>query len=127
MSPWERLLELPQSGGHFVQLYEADETALTRNVGHYLWEGLWRGEGVLVVTTPEHRQLFCEYLGHLGADIPALIQNHQVGFWDAQQTLVSSWSLGTPDWQRFEKVARAAMRQVRPGKGRKDYALMGKW
>jgi hypothetical protein len=39
MTPWEKLLEQPHSRGHFVELYEADEGALTTNVGFYLWEG----------------------------------------------------------------------------------------
>jgi hypothetical protein len=43
MSPWEKLLERPHSRGHLVQLYQAGEAALAKNVAHYLWEGLRRG------------------------------------------------------------------------------------
>jgi len=117
MSPWEKLLERPHSRGHFVQLYEADEVALTRNVGHYLWEGLRRGEGVLVISTPEHRDLFSGHLDHLGADLPALLGNRQLVFWDAQQTLAQLMDAGQPDWQLFGSVIRKAMRQVRPSPG----------
>jgi len=114
MSPWERLLERPHSRGHFVQLYEADEVALTKNVGHYLWEGLRRGDGVLVIATPEHQELFSKHLDSLGADLAQAIGTQQLNFWDAQQTLAQFMVAGQPDWQRFEKVIRGAMRQVRP-------------
>ena len=73
MSPWEKLLERPHPRGHFVQLYEADDVALTKNVGLYLWEGLRQGEGVLVIATPEHQELFSGHLDHLGANLPAVL------------------------------------------------------
>jgi MEDS: MEthanogen/methylotroph, DcmR Sensory domain len=125
MSPWEKLLERPHSRGHFVQLYEADEVALTKNVGLYLWEGLRRGEGVLVIVTPEHRELFCGHLDHLGADLPELLGSRQLVFWDAQQTLAQFMDSGEPDWQRFESIIRAAMRQVRPNAGAEGLRAYG--
>ena len=117
MSPWEKLLEQPHSRGHYVQLYEADEAALARNVGHYLWEGLRRGDGVIVIVTPEHRELFGRHLDNLGADLPALLGSRQLVFWDAHQTLAEFMVAGQPDWQRFEAVIRAAMHEVCPMKG----------
>jgi hypothetical protein len=116
MSPWEKLLERPHSGGHFVQLYEADEGALAKNVGHYLWEGLRRGDGVLIVVTPEHQELFSGQLESLGANLPALLASQQLIFLDAEETMAEFMVNGQPDWLRFEKAIRAAMRQVRPGK-----------
>jgi hypothetical protein len=114
MSHWEKLLETPPSGGHFVQLYEADEEALARNVGHYLWEGLRRGGGVVIVVTPEHRELFSRHLTQLGADLPALLESRQMVILDAQRTMAEFMVDGQPDWPRFQKAIRAAMRQVRP-------------
>lgn len=115
MSPWERLLEQPHSGGHFVQLYEADEEALARNVGLYLWEGLRRGEGVLIVVTPEHRDLFCKRLLLLGADLSLLIASRQLIILDAHQTMADFMLNGQPDWLLFEKTIRTAIRTVNPG------------
>jgi MEDS: MEthanogen/methylotroph, DcmR Sensory domain len=125
MSPWEKLLERPHSRGHFVQVYEADEVALTKNVGHYLWEGLRRGEGALVIVTPEHQELFSRHLDHLGANLPALLGSRQLIFWDAQQTLAQFMEAGQPDWQRFESVIRAAMRQIRPSPGAEGLRAYG--
>jgi hypothetical protein len=57
---------------HFVQLYEADEAALTHNVEQYLWEGIRQGDGVLVIAMPEHQELFRGHLVSLGADLAVL-------------------------------------------------------
>ena len=125
MSPWERLLERPHPGGHFVQLYETDEAALARNVGLYLWEGLRRGDGVLIVVTPEHRQLFSRHLENLGADLPALLASRQLVILDAQQTMAEFMVEGQPEWPRFEKAIRAAMRQVCPGENAEGLRAYG--
>ncbi|MDQ2948181.1 MAG: MEDS domain-containing protein [Acidobacteriota bacterium] len=87
---------------------------LTNNVGRYLWEGLRRGEGVMVIVTPEHRELFSDRLADLGANLPVLLETGQLIFHDANQTLAQFMVAGQPDWQRFEKIIRAAMRQVNP-------------
>jgi hypothetical protein len=116
MSPWEKLLERPHSRGHFVQLYESDEESLIKNAGRYLWEGLRCGEGLLVIATPRHQEVFRRHLEQLGADLPLLVSTHQVVLIDAQQTLSQFMVAGQPDWQRFESVIRAAMRKVHPTK-----------
>jgi hypothetical protein len=69
MSPWDKLLERPHSRGHFVQLYDGDRAALAENAGQYLWEGLRRGEGVLVIATAENHESFARRLTDLGADV----------------------------------------------------------
>ncbi len=125
MSPWEKLLERPHSRGHFVQLYEADEVALTKNVGLYLWEGLRRGEGVLVIATLEHQAFFSTYLEHSGADLSALLGTRQLVFWDAQRTLSQFMVAGQPDWLEFESVIRTAMRQVQAAKGTEGLRAYG--
>jgi hypothetical protein len=114
MSPWQKLLEQPHPRGHFVQLYEADEAALTENVGRYLWEGLRRGEGVLVIATPEHEELFSRRLDCLGVNLAELRESRQLVFCDAHQTLAQIMGAGQPEWFNFERVVRPAMRLVRP-------------
>jgi hypothetical protein len=117
ISPWEKLLEEPHPRGHFVQLYVADEAALAKNVGRYLWEGLQRGDGVLMIATAQHQDLFCGHLDRLGADLSALLRGQQLVCWDAQQTLGQFMVKGQPDWQSFESVMHTGMRHVRPAKG----------
>jgi hypothetical protein len=114
MSPWEKILERPHPAGHFVQLYEADETALCRNVTLYAGEGLRRGDGVLLIVTPQHRELFSEALASSHTDVSAATRNRQLVFCDAQETLAAFMFAGQPNWERFEQVIRDAMRQVQP-------------
>jgi hypothetical protein len=125
VSPWEKLLEHPRSRDHFVQLYEADESALTKTVGHYLWEGLRRGEGVIVVVTPEHREIFAEHLERLGANVTALTASRQLVFQDANETLAQFMISGKPDWPRFERIIKRAMRAVKPAAGAEGLRAYG--
>jgi KaiC/GvpD/RAD55 family RecA-like ATPase len=114
MSPWEKILERPPSGGHFVQLYEADEAALTRNVASYIWQGLRRGEGVLIIATPEHRDCFTRHLTGFGANVSQALNTEQLIMLDARETLGQFLIAGQPDWERFETAIRRAMRRVQP-------------
>jgi hypothetical protein len=115
MSVWEKLLDRPSPRGHYVQLYEADELALAENVGRYLWEGLRRGDGVWVIATPEHQDLFCRRLNCLGADVAAAVGNRQLVFRDAQETLGHFMDGGQPDWHMFQHTINRAMQQVSGG------------
>ncbi|HTS47891.1 MAG TPA: MEDS domain-containing protein [Bryobacteraceae bacterium] len=117
MSPWHKLLEHPHAGGHFVQLYAADETALVKNAGRYLWEGLRRGEGVLVIAAAEHQRSFSHHLSTLGADVQQSVADGQLVFLDAHATLASFMRSGQPDWIEFEKVIRGAIRRMHRREG----------
>jgi hypothetical protein len=113
MSPWDKLLEKPGCE-HFVQFYDrADETALTSNVGQYLADGVNRGDGVLIITTPEHRNLFFRKLESLGIDPSAALKDGQLLALDAQETLSRFFMSGWPDWNRFESVIGEAVRQLK--------------
>ena len=117
MSPWEKLLERPHSRGHVVQRYEqADELSLAANVSLYLWEGLKRGEGALVVSTPEHRELFCCQLEKLGADPQSAVKSGQLRFLDAWETLSRCMAGAQPDWGLFESVVGSAIGRLWPKK-----------
>ncbi|HYZ84741.1 MAG TPA: MEDS domain-containing protein [Bryobacteraceae bacterium] len=112
MTPWEKLLERPHSRGHFVQLYRADGSALAKNVGLYVHEGLKRGDGILLIVTPEHRDMFCSYLDELGANTRAIIATGQIVILDAQQALAEFMVKGQPDWHRFQATITAAAHRV---------------
>jgi hypothetical protein len=114
MSPWEKLLEHAHSHGHFVQLYSTDESSLAKNVALYLYEGLKRGDGVLVIATPEHRDMFCRRLEVLGFDTQLCVREQQLVFCDAHETLSQFMKRGQPDWRLFEAAIKAAIRRVRP-------------
>ena len=52
MASWAELLSGAEPGEHVVQLYGDDDRLLSRNVGRYLAEGLRRGDGLVVIATP---------------------------------------------------------------------------
>jgi hypothetical protein len=79
---------------------------------------LRRGEGALVIATPEHRDLFSRHITQLGADVQTLVTNGQLVLLDAQETLNRFMVRGQPDWRLFEGVVNAAMRHVQtPNRG----------
>jgi hypothetical protein len=128
MSPWEKLLERPHSRGHVVQLYErAGELSLAANVSRYLLEGLKRGEGALVIATPEHRELFCQHLEKLGTVPQAALRSGQLRFLDTWETLSGFMAGGQPNWALFESVVGAAIGRLWPseaGVGVRAYGEM---
>jgi hypothetical protein len=91
---------------HIVQLYGHDEALLTRNVSRYLQGGFERGDWVLVIATPEHRDALASELKDL---TPRAGGRDLVVFMDAQATLDSFIVDGRPDRNRFEQVVRAAI------------------
>jgi len=114
VSPRERLFDQSYTGKHFVQLYKADEAALCNNVAQYICQGLRRGDGVLVVATSGHHAMFSHCLDRFGVDLADVLGSRQLVFWDAQQTLRQFMVDDQPDRECFEKVLRAAIREVRP-------------
>src|SRR5437764_10662776 len=71
--------------GHFVQFYHSDEPLLNRNVGCFLWDGLLRGDALLVIATPERRESLSNHLLRLGADVPSIRARRQLSFLDARE------------------------------------------
>jgi KaiC/GvpD/RAD55 family RecA-like ATPase len=125
MSAWDKLLEHPHHCGHFVQLHHRNDRALIRNVGVYLSQGLKQGEGVLVIATPEHREQFRLEMERSGDALPAAIRNGQCVFLDAHETLSQFMRRGQPDWDRFERVIREAVRPLAPGRLRAYGEMVG--
>ena len=117
MSPWEKLLERSPSGGHFVQLYANNDATFSQSVVRYLWEGLQRGDGVLVISTEEHQEMFIRQLENSGADIRDLELRKRLVLRNAGEMLAQFMVDGRPNWHRFESLVRQLMRQVRPAQG----------
>jgi len=108
-------LEGPHARGHVVQLYDkSDPQSLAANVSRYLGEGLRRGEGALVIATPEHRDLFWRELEKSGVAILPAVESGQLGFLDAWTTLSRCMAGSQPDWLAFESVVGAAIGRAWP-------------
>src|SRR5713226_7209949 len=113
----ERVFEEAGPCGHLVQFYKADEPLLNRNVGQFLWEGLLRGDGLLVIAAPERRDSVTSHLKRLGVDIAIVLREGQLSLLDAQQTLDCFMVDGQPDWDLFRQIIGNALAAVRPRTG----------
>jgi len=113
-SPWDIVIERPDPRGHMVQLYQANEPSLARNVSQYLLEGLRQGDGLLIIAGREHRHLFVRTLEEQGADPRQAIEDGRLALFDARETLARFLVDGQLDGGLFEQVVGEAMRQVRP-------------
>src|SRR3954470_8362743 len=98
MKSIERVFDEAGPRGHLLQFYQADEPMLNRNVGRFLWEGLLRGDGLVVIATPTRRVSLTDHLAHLGADVPLAQNERQLVMLDAQETLDRFIVEGQPDW-----------------------------
>jgi hypothetical protein len=97
-------------------------------VSTYLWEGLKRGDGLLVVATSEHLDHIPRLLEELGADHENAVRDGRLVFLDAQETLDRFMIDGQPDWDRFEASVGSALREVQTrvnGKGLRVHSEMG--
>ena len=113
------------SAPHLVQLYDADESSLTRNVGRYLHEGWQRGDGLIVIAAQDHARAFTAELERLGVDVEAAVRGARLLVLDAHATLARFLADGRLDRERFRRTANEALRHVgRPGAGIRAYGEM---
>ncbi len=116
MTASANLLDNPGPEGHIVQLYGKDDRLLIRNLARYLAEGLRRGEGLLVIATPEHSGSVARLLREDAAYSKAVLEGRLV-FLDAQATLDRLLVDDRPDRDLFESLIGEAVRGVRERAG----------
>jgi hypothetical protein len=114
MTSSDRFLEEAEQRAHYVQFYKADEPLLNRNVGQYLWEGLLRGDGLLVIATPERKQSLTGHLRRLGVDVASAMRERQLSIFDAEETMARFMVDGEPDAGLFEQTMGEVLRLVKP-------------
>lgn len=102
-----------QTPAHFVQFYKADEPSLNRNVASFLWDGLLRGDGLVVIAAQQRRESLASHLTRLGADVVLARREGQLAMLDAQETLDRFMVDGQPDWDRFQRVTEDTLRLAR--------------
>ncbi len=91
---------------HCVQFYGHDEPLLADTLTRYLAEGLARGQGLLLVATPERRRALSDHAGRAERE-------GRLAFLDARETLARFMVHGQPDWERFENTVGGAIREMR--------------
>jgi hypothetical protein len=112
MSSCKELLDRLKSTEHVVQLYGEDDRLLIQNVARFLAEGLKRGDGLLVIATPEHRTSLTGYLRSESGYSRAVLEGRLV-FLDARSTLERFLVDGVPAPELFRSVIGESLRRVR--------------
>jgi PAS domain S-box-containing protein len=117
------LAERP-SGEHIAQLY-SHETVLIESLRMFTTHGLLRGEGVLLVLTPSHRQVLLQHLKAEGVDLDGLQRAGQLLLLDAEE-LLASFMLGRmPDAKLFSMSLGEGLARMRPSGGNRKVRVFG--
>jgi hypothetical protein len=108
------LSNLPSN--HLVSFYQ-NESDLIDELQGYILSGLSRGEGCVVIATPEHRALLNDSLASVGVNIQRVTADSSYIALDAEETLASFMHDDWPDAEKFQKVIRKVLMSAR-GRGR---------
>src|SRR4051812_9126829 len=71
---------------HHVQLFDSSKS-LVETVSAFLIAGFHRGEPLLIVATPPHRELLTRCLESQGVDVRRGVAVNRIAILDAEQTL----------------------------------------
>src|SRR5438093_6322045 len=99
------LIEAP-ANRHFAQLHRDPQT-LTDAVTIYLQTGLRRGNGVVVIASPQHTELFLARLREDGLTPSTFLKSGQLELHDAELTLRKCMRNDMPDWDDFRRAMAA--------------------
>jgi len=100
---------------HTVQLFDSSKS-LADSVARFLVTGLERGENLLLVATPEHRELLSKRLADLGWSVRTLIAANRLVVCDAAQTLDKFMRQDTPSPVAFDEVVGSLVHRLANGK-----------
>jgi hypothetical protein len=100
---------------HFVQLFDSSKS-LAETVAAFLLGGLERNENVLIVATPEHRELLSRCLDDAGWNVRKLMAANRLMICDAVQTLDKFMRKETPSPIAFDEVVGTIVQQLSHGK-----------
>lgn len=100
---------------HVVQLFDSSRS-LADSVSTFLINGLERGENVLLVVMPEHRELLTRRLDEAGWMVRRLIAANRLVILDAGQTLDKFMRHDTPNPVAFDEVVGSLVHRLSAGK-----------
>ena len=104
-----------QESEHHVQLFDSSKS-LADTVAAFLIGGLERNENILIVATPEHRELLAGRLDAAGWNGRKLVAANRMVIADAVQTLDKFMRRDTPSPIAFDEVVGTLVRQLSGGK-----------
>jgi hypothetical protein len=116
MTGWKEVLEKAVPQNHLLQFYR-EEPVLARNVALFLGEGANRGDWMIVIATPSHRELFVQLLDRQGVDSDGLVQSGRLVLLDAEATLAQFMVSGRPDWCGFDSAVQRRVGELKAKAG----------
>jgi hypothetical protein len=109
----EPLLHARKPCGHLVQLYGPNPSALARNVGRFLSDGLKKGDGLIVIASQENTEAIWQALQAEGSDPDTLVNDGRLVVMDAAKTLGLFMKEDQPDSELFHNTVGATTHQLR--------------
>ena len=106
------------SGEHIAQLY-SHETVLVESLRMFTTHGVSRGEAVLLVLTPSHRDLLLHHLKGDGIDVGRLQHDGQLLLLDAAEVLTRFMLDGLPDATLFRMSVGEIVERMKSRSNRK--------
>ena len=106
------------AGEHIAQLY-SHETVLVESLRMFTTHGVSRGEAVLLVVTPSHRDLLLHHLEGDGFDVGGLQHDGQLLLLDAAELLTRFMVDGMPDAALFRMSVGEIVERVKARSNRK--------
>lgn len=88
---------------HHLQLFDSSKS-LAATVAAYLTAGFKRGEPLLIVATPEHRELLTRKLAEAGINVREAMISSRLTLVDAVQTLDKFMRRDAPSASAFDEV-----------------------
>ena len=100
-----------RSSEHHLQLFDSSKS-LAETVCGFLMAGFERGEALLVVATPEHRELLTRKLEEAGLNIREATRANRFVMLDASQTLDKFMRQDVPNPIAFDEVVGTLVGQL---------------
>ena len=100
---------------HHLQLFDSSKS-LAETVAAYLMAGLNRGEPLLVVATPEHRDLLGKKLEAAGLNVRNAMISSRLTMLDAAQLLDKFMRQDTPNPVAFDEVVGTLVGRIANGR-----------
>jgi len=100
---------------HHVQLFDSSKS-LIETVSAFLLDGFRRGEPLLVVATPEHRELLARRFTAAGLDVRRAVGANRLVMLDAVQTLDRFMRQDAPSPVAFDEIVGSLLARLAGGK-----------
>lgn len=104
-----------QQSEHHLQLFDSSKS-LAETVSEFLFAAFQRGEPILVVATPEHREILSRRLAEAGVNVREAALANRLAIHDAVQMLDKFMRQDAPNPVAFDEVVGSLVARLSNGK-----------